>query len=163
MEHYWQECLRLPQRIQEWDAYKEMRDAIKNYLDVFPTLHKLNSKVGSFTWQAMFRKGKLRKYKQANKRRKNQNCSSLIETFYRYFHKLLPLICCYISIHLNVVRAVIKGWGPGIFTDNYERDPRPPLWENRRKIEPNKIPSCLIRRLLVSCTRHLEILMTALM
>lgn len=60
MEHYWQECLRLPQRIQEWDAYKEMRDAIKNYLDVFPTLHKLNSKVGSFTWQAMFRKGKLR-------------------------------------------------------------------------------------------------------
>ena len=50
MEHYWQECLRLPQRIQEWDAYKEMRDAIKHYLDVFPTLHKLNSKVctGSF-------------------------------------------------------------------------------------------------------------------
>lgn len=45
MEHYWQECLRLPQRIQEWDAYKEMRDAIKHYLDVFPTLHKLNSKV----------------------------------------------------------------------------------------------------------------------
>lgn len=44
MEHYWQECLRLPQRIQEWDAYKEMRDAIKHYLDVFPTLHKLNSK-----------------------------------------------------------------------------------------------------------------------
>jgi len=45
MEHYWQECLRLPLRIQEWDAYKEMRDAIKHYLDVFPTLHKLNSKV----------------------------------------------------------------------------------------------------------------------
>ena len=35
----------MPQRIQEWDAYKEMRDAIKHYLDVFPTLHKLNSKV----------------------------------------------------------------------------------------------------------------------
>ena len=45
MEHYWQECLRLPPRIQEWDAYKEMRDAIKLYLDVFPTLHKLNSRV----------------------------------------------------------------------------------------------------------------------
>jgi len=45
MEHYWQECLRLPLRIQEWDAYKEMRDAIKHYLDVFPILHKLNSKV----------------------------------------------------------------------------------------------------------------------
>lgn len=44
MEHYWQECLRLPPRIQEWDAYKEMRDAIKLYLDVFPTLHKLNSR-----------------------------------------------------------------------------------------------------------------------
>ena len=48
MEHYWQECLRLPLRIQEWDAYKEMRDAIKHYLDVFPTLHKLNSKVPWF-------------------------------------------------------------------------------------------------------------------
>ena len=45
MEHYWQECVRLPQRIQEWDAYKEMKEAIKHYLDVFPTLHKLNSKV----------------------------------------------------------------------------------------------------------------------
>ena len=45
MEHYWQECLRLPPRIQEWDAYKEMRDAVKLYLDVFPILHKLNSKV----------------------------------------------------------------------------------------------------------------------
>ncbi|XP_048577711.1 dynein axonemal heavy chain 8 isoform X3 [Nematostella vectensis] len=44
MEHYWQECLRLPQRIQGWEAYKEMRDAIKEYLDVFPILHKLNSK-----------------------------------------------------------------------------------------------------------------------
>ena len=53
MEHYWQECLRLPLRIQEWDAYKEMRDAIKLYLDVFPTLHKLNSRV-TFWFESIF-------------------------------------------------------------------------------------------------------------
>lgn len=45
MGHYWQECLRLPQRIQEWDAFKEMREAIHHYLEGFPILHKLNSKV----------------------------------------------------------------------------------------------------------------------
>ena len=133
MEHYWQECLRLPQRIQEWDAYKEMRDAIKNYLDVFPTLHKLNSKVGSFTLQAMSLKGKLRKYKQTNiqstiiifhlvlvstvlfrttftrtiklnlllKWLLGSNLSQKV--LYRYFLKLLTLICYYISAHVNVV------------------------------------------------------------
>jgi hypothetical protein len=46
MEHYWQECTRLPPRIQGWEAFKEMRDAIQEYLHVFPILHKLNSKVG---------------------------------------------------------------------------------------------------------------------
>ena len=139
MEHYWQECLRLPQRIQEWDAYKEMRDAIKNYLDVFPTLHKLNSKVGSFTWQAICRKGKSKKYKQTNiqstviifhlvlvstvlfrttftpddqtqptlKWLLGSNLSQKV--LYRHFHKLLTLICYYISAHVNVVPFTIVG------------------------------------------------------
>ena len=36
------------------------------------------------------------------------------------------------------------------------------LLENRRQIEPNEIPSCLIPRLLVVFTRQLEILVTTL-
>ena len=35
-------------------------------------------------------------------------------------------------------------------------------WENRRKIEPKEIPSCLIPRLLVVFTWQLEIVVTAL-
>ena len=41
-------------------------------------------------------------------------------------------------------RVVIKSPGPGIFPGYYESGPRLLLLENRRKIEPNKIPSCLI-------------------
>ena len=55
---------------------------------------------------------------------------------------------------------VIKGRGPGIFSDYYEREPRLFLWENRRKIETNKTLSCWIP--IVSLARQLEILMTAL-
>lgn len=98
MEHYWQECLRLPQRIQEWDAYKEMRDAIKNYLGVFPTLHKLNSKVGSFTWQAMSCKGKLRKCKQTNKHTKHHNCFSLKENLLQMFSQTFT---SYLLLHIR--------------------------------------------------------------
>jgi len=35
--------------------------------------------------------------------------------------------------------------------------------ENRRKIEPKEIPSCLIARLLVVFTQQLEILVTTLL
>jgi hypothetical protein len=45
VESYWQQCLRLPERIQEWQAYKAMKSYISQYLDVFPILHKLASKV----------------------------------------------------------------------------------------------------------------------
>ena len=45
VESYWQQCLTLPERIQEWQAYKDMKSYIKQYLDVFPILHKLASKV----------------------------------------------------------------------------------------------------------------------
>ena len=41
-----------------------------------------------------------------------------------------------------------------------ESGPRLLLLENRRKIEPNEIPSCLIPRLLVVITWQLEILVT---
>ncbi|XP_028415382.1 dynein heavy chain 8, axonemal-like isoform X2 [Dendronephthya gigantea] len=44
VESYWQQCLKLPDRIQEWQAYKDMKSYIKQYLDVFPILHKLASK-----------------------------------------------------------------------------------------------------------------------
>ena len=59
-------------------------------------------------------------------------------------------------------RAVIKRRGPGISPGYYERGPRLLSWENRRKIEPNAIPSWLISRLLVVSTRQLEILATTL-
>ena len=65
-----------------------------------------------------------------------------------------------ISRYLN--RAVIKRRGPGISPGYYEGDPRLLSSENRRKIEPSEIPSCLIPHLLVVFTRQLEILVTCL-
>ena len=62
----------------------------------------------------------------------------------------------------NVGKAVIKSRGPGIFPGYYERGPWLLLLENRTKIEPKEIPSCLIPRLLVVFTRQLEILVTTL-
>ena len=59
-------------------------------------------------------------------------------------------------------RAVIKRRGPGIFPGYYERLPRLLSKENKRKIEPKEIPSCLIPHLLVVFTRRLEILVTTL-
>jgi len=57
----------------------------------------------------------------------------------------------------NVSRVVIKSRGPGIFPGYYECGPWLLLLENRRKIEPKEIPSCLIPRLLVVFTLQLEI------
>ena len=54
------------------------------------------------------------------------------------------------SLHVSTTtRAVIKGRGPGIFPGYYVHDPCLLLYENRRKIKPNKIPSCCIPCLLV--------------
>ena len=44
----------------------------------------------------------------------------------------------------RIVRVVIESQGPGILSSYYECGPWLLLLENRRKIEPNKIPSCLI-------------------
>ena len=57
-------------------------------------------------------------------------------------------------------RAVIKRRGPGISPSYYERGPRLRSKEKKRKIEPKEIPSCLIPRLVVVFTRHLESLVT---
>ena len=59
-------------------------------------------------------------------------------------------------------RAVIRSRGPGISLGYYECGPWLLLLENRRKIEPKEIPSCLIPHLLVVFNRQLEILVTSL-
>ena len=64
------------------------------------------------------------------------------------------------SVHIN--RAVIKSRGPGIFPGYYECGPQQLSFENRRKIKPKEIPTCLIPHLLDVFTRQLEILVTTL-
>ncbi|XP_071818739.1 dynein axonemal heavy chain 5-like isoform X4 [Apostichopus japonicus] len=44
VETYWEECQNLPSKLKDWDAFNEMKNSIKFYLDVFPILHKLASK-----------------------------------------------------------------------------------------------------------------------
>ena len=63
---------------------------------------------------------------------------------------------------LCTLRAVVKRQGPGISPSYYERFPQLLSKENKRKLEPKEIPSCLIPRLLVVFTRQLEILVTTL-
>ena len=45
VESYWDECLALPSKLKDWDAYNAMKSSIQDYRDVFPLLHKLASKV----------------------------------------------------------------------------------------------------------------------
>ena len=58
-------------------------------------------------------------------------------------------------------RAVIKRRGPGISPGYYACGPRLFSWENRRKIEPNEIPSHFIPCLLVVFNQQLKILVTS--
>ncbi|XP_066278010.1 uncharacterized protein [Branchiostoma lanceolatum] len=44
VEEYWEECLALPDKLKDWEAYQEMKNSIKIYLDVFPLLHRLATK-----------------------------------------------------------------------------------------------------------------------
>ena len=48
VESYWDECLALPSKLKDWDAYNDMKASIQEYRDVFPLLHKLASKVATF-------------------------------------------------------------------------------------------------------------------
>ena len=59
-------------------------------------------------------------------------------------------------------RGVIKRRDPGISSGYYERFPWLFSKENKRKIEPKEILSCLIPCLLVVFTWQLEILVTTL-
>ena len=85
-------------------------------------------------------------------RKHSKLCTHLLSS-YEYLISLSILV---------IVRAVIKGQGPGISPSYCERLPRLLSKENERKIEPKEIPSCLIPRLLVVFTRQLEILVTTL-
>ena len=82
-----------------------------------------------------------------------------IKREHAYFHSKLPHSLDPQALKL---RAVIKRWGPGISPGYSEHGPQLLSKENRRKIEPKEIPSCLIPRPLVVFTRQLEILVTAL-
>ena len=53
-------------------------------------------------------------------------------------------------------RALIKRRGPGISLGYYERFPQLLSKENRSKIEPKEIPSCLIPRLLLYLPSNLK-------
>ena len=52
----------------------------------------------------------------------------------------------------------MKSRGPGLSPDYYEFSPRLLLLENRRKMEPKEIPSCLIPYILVVFTEQPRIL-----
>ena len=68
-----------------------------------------------------------------------------------------------VGIYRYFVRAVIKSWWSGIPPGYYECGPLLLSLENRRKIQPKEILSCLILHLLVIFTWQLEILVTTLL
>ena len=82
--------------------------------------------------------------------------------YYLTVVKIIRTIVIY-SFISHWSRAVIKNWGPGISPGYYKCGPWLLSLENRRKIEPKEILSCLIPHLLVVFTRQLEILVTTLL
>lgn len=44
VESYWDECLALPSKLKDWDAYNDLKTKLQNYLEVFPLLQNLASK-----------------------------------------------------------------------------------------------------------------------
>ncbi|XP_055889445.1 dynein axonemal heavy chain 8-like isoform X4 [Biomphalaria glabrata] len=44
VEGYWDECLALPSKLKDWDAYNDLKAKLQMYLEVFPLLQKLASK-----------------------------------------------------------------------------------------------------------------------
>ena len=45
VESYWDECLALPSKLKDWDAYNDLKTKLQTYLEVFPLLQNLASKV----------------------------------------------------------------------------------------------------------------------
>ena len=68
----------------------------------------------------------------------------IISWFYLFINLLITSYSYQDMAEWFVTRVVIKSRGPGIFPGYYECGPWLLLLENRRKIEPNKIPRCLI-------------------
>ncbi|GFN75495.1 dynein beta chain, ciliary [Plakobranchus ocellatus] len=44
VEGYWDECLALPSKLKDWDAYNDLKTKLQTYLAYFPLLQKLASK-----------------------------------------------------------------------------------------------------------------------
>ncbi|CAG5121564.1 unnamed protein product, partial [Candidula unifasciata] len=44
VEGFWDECLALPGKLKDWDAYSDLKNRLQTYLEVFPLLRKLSSK-----------------------------------------------------------------------------------------------------------------------
>ena len=62
MESFWDECLALPSKLKDWDAYHDLKGAIQKYLDVFPLLHRLAAKVVIDTVQYIITMGCMKNY-----------------------------------------------------------------------------------------------------
>ena len=69
---------------------------------------------------------------------------------------------CHVLSMVQYIIGLIRSREPGISPGYYECGPLLLSLENRRKLEPKEIPSCLIPHLLVVFTRQLEILVTTL-
>ncbi|KAL4232681.1 hypothetical protein ACF0H5_007369 [Mactra antiquata] len=44
VESYWDECLALPSKLKDWDAYNDLKSQLQTYLEVFPLLNSLAAK-----------------------------------------------------------------------------------------------------------------------
>ncbi|XP_060567478.1 dynein axonemal heavy chain 5-like [Ruditapes philippinarum] len=45
VESYWDECLALPSKLKDWDAYNDLKSKLQTYLEVFPLLNSLAAKL----------------------------------------------------------------------------------------------------------------------
>ena len=87
-------------------------------------------------------------------------CISAYMTFFSFIFKFSRDLC---QTAGGSAGLSLGSGDQGFAPSHYERGPWLLSWENRRKIEPKEILSCLIPRLLVVFTRQLEILVTALL
>ena len=72
------------------------------------------------------------------------------------------IFCYHIKQNSDITGLSFRGRDRGLPSSYYERGRWLVAQENRRKIEPKEIPSCLISCLLVVFIRQLEILVTSL-
>ena len=72
------------------------------------------------------------------------------------------IFCYHIKQNSDITGLSLRRGDWGLPAGYYERGPWLVAQENRRKIEPKEIPSCLISCLLVVFIRQLEILLTSL-